>query len=77
MTIDETAGSGGDLLPWMFRKFKLGQISGRYLGRARRRARRPHADGRRDDHGAKPGDLDAEEGWVVENESVPPDVEWS
>ena len=23
MLIDETAGSGGDLLPWMFRKFDL------------------------------------------------------
>ena len=29
MLIDETAGSGGDLLPWMFRKFKLGTLVGR------------------------------------------------
>jgi tricorn protease len=29
MIIDETAGSGGDLLPWMFRKFKLGTLVGR------------------------------------------------
>ena len=29
MIIDETAGSGGDLLPWMFRKFKLGPLVGR------------------------------------------------
>ena len=29
MIIDETAGSGGDLLPWMFRKFKLGKLIGR------------------------------------------------
>ena len=29
MLIDETAGSGGDLLPWMFRKFKLGTLIGR------------------------------------------------
>ena len=29
MIIDETAGSGGDLLPWMFRKFKLGPIVGK------------------------------------------------
>ncbi|MDL2717316.1 MAG: PDZ domain-containing protein [Acidobacteriota bacterium] len=28
MLIDETAGSGGDLLPWMFRKFKVGTIVG-------------------------------------------------
>jgi tricorn protease len=29
MLIDETAGSGGDLLPWMFRKFSLGPLVGR------------------------------------------------
>ena len=29
MLIDETAGSGGDLLPWMFRKFELGKLIGR------------------------------------------------
>ncbi len=29
MLIDETAGSGGDLLPWMFRKFELGTLIGR------------------------------------------------
>jgi tricorn protease len=28
MLIDETAGSGGDLLPWMFRKLKLGPLVG-------------------------------------------------
>ncbi len=28
MLIDETAGSGGDYLPWMFRKFKLGTLIG-------------------------------------------------
>ena len=29
LLIDETAGSGGDLLPWMFRKFELGRLIGR------------------------------------------------
>lgn len=29
MIIDETAGSGGDMLPWMFRKFKVGQMVGK------------------------------------------------
>jgi tricorn protease len=29
MVIDETAGSGGDLLPWMFRNFGLGKLVGR------------------------------------------------
>ena len=29
MIIDETAGSGGDLLPWMFRKFDMGPLIGK------------------------------------------------
>jgi tricorn protease len=29
MLIDETAGSGGDLLPWMFRKLQLGTLVGK------------------------------------------------
>jgi len=29
MLIDETAGSGGDYLPWMFRKFELGALIGK------------------------------------------------
>ncbi len=29
MLIDETAGSGGDYLPWMFRRFKLGKLIGK------------------------------------------------
>ncbi len=29
MLIDETAGSGGDMLPWMFRKFKVGTLIGK------------------------------------------------
>ena len=29
MLIDETAGSGGDLLPWMFRKFGVGPLIGK------------------------------------------------
>lgn len=29
MLIDETAGSGGDLLPWMFRKYGLGPLVGK------------------------------------------------
>jgi tricorn protease len=29
MIIDETAGSGGDLLPWMFRRYGLGKLVGR------------------------------------------------
>lgn len=29
MIIDETAGSGGDFLPWMFRKFNVGILVGK------------------------------------------------
>ena len=29
MIIDETAGSGGDMLPWMFRKFNVGTLVGK------------------------------------------------
>ena len=29
MLIDETAGSGGDMLPWMFRKFNVGPLIGK------------------------------------------------
>ncbi len=29
MIIDETAGSGGDMLPWMFRKFQVGTLVGK------------------------------------------------
>ena len=29
MIIDETAGSGGDMLPWMFKKFKVGTLVGK------------------------------------------------
>ncbi|MFC2139969.1 PDZ domain-containing protein [Bacteroidota bacterium] len=75
MIIDETAGSGGDLLPWMFRKFKLGKLVGKrtwgglvgVLGFPRL------MDG---------GYVSApnlafwtEDGWEVENEGVPPDIE--
>ena len=76
MIIDENAGSGGDLLPWMFRKFKVGPDRRQaHVGRARRHPRLPGPDGRRHDHGAEPRDLDPEKGWVVENEGVPPDIE--
>ena len=45
------------------------------VGRPGRHPRLPGADGRRHHHGAEPRDLDAEDGWVVENEGVPPDIE--
>jgi tricorn protease len=75
MIIDETAGSGGDLLPWMFRKFKLGTLVGKrtWGGLVGILGFPALMDG---------GMVTApnlaiwtEEGWVVENEGVPPDVE--
>lgn len=76
MLIDETAGSGGDLLPWMFRKFQLGTIVGKrtWGGLVGVLGFPTLMDG---------GTITApnlaiwtpEEGWVVENEGVPPDIE--
>jgi len=76
MLIDETAGSGGDLLPWMFRKFKLGKLIGKrtWGGLVGTLGFPVLMDG---------GVVTApnlaiwtpEEGWTVENEGVPPDIE--
>ena len=76
MIIDETAGSGGDLLPWMFRKFKMGPLVGQrtWGGLVGILGFPVLIDG---------GSITApnlaiwtaEEGWVVENEGVPPDIE--
>jgi tricorn protease len=75
MLIDETAGSGGDLLPWMFRKFKLGKLIGKrtWGGLVGTLGFPVLMDG---------GSVTApnlafwtEEGWRVENEGVPPDIE--
>ncbi|MFC2164853.1 PDZ domain-containing protein [Acidobacteriota bacterium] len=75
MIIDETAGSGGDLLPWMFRKFKLGPLVGKrtWGGLVGVLGFPTLMDG---------GFITApnfaiwtEDGWVVENEGVPPDIE--
>jgi len=75
MLIDETAGSGGDLLPWMFRKFGLGELIGKrtWGGLVGTLGFPVLMDG---------GSVTApnlaiwtEDGWVVENEGVPPDIE--
>jgi tricorn protease len=75
MLIDETAGSGGDLLPWMFRRFKLGPLIGRrtWGGLVGILGFPVLMDG---------GTVTApnlafytEDGWRVENEGVPPDIE--
>jgi tricorn protease len=76
MLIDETAGSGGDLLPWMFRKYKMGPLIGKrtWGGLVGTLGFPVLMDG---------GTITApnlafwtpEDGWAVENEGVPPDIE--
>jgi len=76
MLIDETAGSGGDLLPWMFRKFGVGTLVGKrtWGGLVGILGFPTLMDG---------GSITApnlaiwtpEGGWVVENKGVAPDVE--
>ena len=75
MLIDETAGSGGDLLPYMFRKFGLGPLVGKatWGGLVGMLGFPVLLDG---------GYVTApnvaiwdEDGWVVENVGVPPDIE--
>jgi tricorn protease len=75
MLINEIAGSGGDLLPWMFRKFGLGPLIGKrtWGGLVGTLGFPVLMDG---------GTVTApnlaiwtEDGWVVENEGVPPDIE--
>lgn len=75
MITDETAGSGGDYLPWMFRKFKVGTIVGKrtWGGLVGVLGYPEFIDG---------GIVTApnvafytEDGFRVENEGVPPDIE--
>jgi tricorn protease len=75
MLIDETAGSGGDLLPWMFRKFQLGPLIGKrtWGGLVGMLGYPLLMDG----GGVTAPNLAiwTEDGWIVENEGVPPDIE--
>jgi tricorn protease len=75
MIIDETAGSGGDLLPWMFRKYKLGPLVGKrtWGGLVGILGFPVLMDGGRVT--APNLAIWTLDGWVVENEGVPPDVE--
>lgn len=75
MLIDENAGSGGDLLPWMFRKLALGPLVGKrtWGGLVGILGFPVLMDG---GYVTAPNlAIWTEEGWVVENEGVPPDYE--
>ena len=75
MLIDETAGSGGDLLPWMFRKLKMGTLVGKrtWGGLVGVLGFPTLMDG---GYVTAPNlAIWTEDGFVVENVGVPPDVE--
>ncbi|HEY7575443.1 MAG TPA: PDZ domain-containing protein [Thermoanaerobaculia bacterium] len=76
MIADENAGSGGDLLPWMFRKFEVGPIVGtRTWGGLVGILGFPDL---MDGGGITAPNIafwDVQKGWTVENEGVPPDIE--
>jgi tricorn protease len=76
MLIDETAGSGGDLLPYMFRKLELGPLIGKrtWGGLVGTLGFPVLMDG----GSVTAPNLaiwDEDNGWVVENVGVPPDIE--
>ncbi|MEN8788877.1 MAG: PDZ domain-containing protein [Flavobacteriaceae bacterium] len=75
MIIDETAGSGGDYLPWMFRKYGLGKLVGKttWGGLVGILGYPEYIDG---------GSITApnvafynEDGFRIENEGITPDIE--
>lgn len=76
MLVNEYAGSGGDLLPWMFRKFKLGTMVGtRTWGGLVGILGYPRLIDGGVFTSPNIGFWHEEEGFSVENEGVPPDVE--
>ena len=75
MLIDETAGSGGDMLPWMFRKFKVGTLVGKrtWGGLVGVLGFPEFIDGA--SVTAPNLAIWTQDGFIVENEGVAPDVE--
>jgi tricorn protease len=75
MLIDETAGSGGDMLPWMFRKFKVGTLVGKrtWGGLVGILGFPEFIDGA--SVTAPNVAIWTQDGFIVENVGVPPDVE--
>jgi tricorn protease len=75
MLIDETAGSGGDLLPWMFRQLKIGTLIGKrtWGGLVGVLGFPVLMDG---GYVTAPNlAIWTKDGFVVENVGVPPDIE--
>jgi len=75
MIIDETAGSGGDMLPWMFNKFNMGKLIGKrtWGGLVGTLGFPVLMDG---GYITAPNlGIWTEDGFVVENVGVPPDIE--
>jgi tricorn protease len=75
MLINESAGSGGDYLPWMFRKYNLGKLIGKrtWGGLVGILGFPILMDG---GYVTAPNlAIWTEEGWIVENVGVPPDIE--
>lgn len=76
MLINEAAGSGGDLLPWMFHKLELGTLVGtRTWGGLVGILDTPMLMDGSSITTPNVASWTTEQGWVVENEGVPPDVE--
>jgi tricorn protease len=75
MIIDETAGSGGDLLPWMFRKFGLGPLIGKrtWGGLVGVLGFPVLMDG--GGVSAPNFGIWTEDGFIIENVGVPPDID--
>jgi tricorn protease len=76
LIVNETAGSGGDYFPWMFKKFKIGPVVGKrtWGGLVGILGFPVLMDGgaiTAPDFAAWTPD----EGWIVENEGVAPDIE--
>jgi len=76
MIVNERAGSGGDLLPYMFRKMKIGPLVGTktWGGLVGTWDTPPFVDGGRM-VAPRGGFYDADGKWAVEGEGVAPDIE--
>ena len=76
MIINEMAGSGGDLMPYMFKRRKIGPLIGArtWGGLVATSDQAPFVDG-----GGmvapRLGFFDRDGKWVIENEGVPPDID--